>query len=684
MARIPIPRYEPLGPRAATPRLPMSDPTGGVQVARALVAIGAGMDERAAQADRQAQAQAEQQARADAARALAAFQATRARTRLEARSGAPAAAAGHADTLKASFETQSAQLLDGIADPVVRGWAQTRLIELRSDEDVAERGWEAGQRVDALVQNVRAGADLAANALALEPTPEAWATARQTQLELIDALVLPDAAKAALRTQTRQVLGESYVRALADRDPVEARAVLASGALSADVTADQFAQLSARVESELAQREALQRAEARARAADAADRAREQRALLGDRLEDFQSQLRSGQPVDPRAVAAASEAAVRLGRPELARSLQEMGRANAITTAAERATPAQLQAEINTLNGVIATGGTAQDRRDRATLEAVQARMTAGLRADPLSWAARAGAVQLAPVDLRDPASVRARLDAGAQVRARYGVAAGPWTQAERSGLLQQINAAKPAEKLALATSLGAALGAQAAPALMALGDRNFAWGALLAQTGHGAAAAAKAFTGQALLRAGNKLLPSQTDLSDATSDVLGTAFGALADSRATAIQIATFIYANEASKRGLAPTEFRRDLWERSLNEAVGARYEGTERVSGGVHRWRDQMVVLPPALSADAFEDALARLTPAVAARLNGGKPVRTGSGADVTPAFLRRARLVDLGAGRYALADAAGRMLPGAGAGGLFVLDVAALARLTGVQP
>ncbi|MCU0891394.1 MAG: hypothetical protein MUE77_06535, partial [Sandarakinorhabdus sp.] len=327
---------------------------------------------------------------------LAQLAVTAAQTAAERRQNAAAGGAGHSEAVLAAFDQAAASVLDGIDEPEVANWTQRQIAEERARITINESGWEAGKRAEKLVLDYSEGDNLERTQLYANPSMDGLQTALARRKGVIDGLSGIDGnTREKLWTESRSGLTLSMAQGMAERDPYQGRQLIESGALAGLVDADKLQSLKNRVDVEIraieaAQEQARRAAEAEARraAAEARAEAREQRRMIGDRIRDSQDYLRDGGTIAPAELRQLTSAALQIGRPELARSVQRLGLTSIVNQELRGRSPAEIQASVNALSAQINKAG------DKAPAELLIARDAASdklasvqqqLTRDPLS-----------------------------------------------------------------------------------------------------------------------------------------------------------------------------------------------------------------------------------------------------------------------------------------------------------
>jgi len=312
-----------------------------------------------------------------------------------------------------------------------------------------------------------------------------------------------------------------------------------------------------------------------------------------------------------------------------------------------------------------------------------QATQNAKLGQDPLSYANAQGVIHLVPLTLTgtdQPSAWQARLRAAGAVAQHYGTSPRYLTAAEGETAKEALAPnADPKAKAAMLSMLVKGLGSRAIPELSRLGISPAlvtAGGLMTAGPAH-QQAARDIIAGETLLtetaKGGDgqsRLRPTAAAKTRARAGSSGF-FGGVAlpqglpqasqalvlvpGEAARASAAADAIYAARAQGQGFSGKDADGDgqaLYDRSLQEALGARYEG-ETQMGGMSHYRGFPVVVPAIIAADSFEGLVRHLTATDLAHASQtGAPPVDAAGQPLAPDFIKHAWLVTAGDGLYAV--------------------------------
>ncbi|MEP3073788.1 MAG: hypothetical protein ABJQ26_13435, partial [Maricaulis sp.] len=341
---------------------------------------------------------------------------------------------------------------------------------------------------------------------------------------------------------------------------------------------------------------------------------------------------------------------------------------------------AELEALENEQRARLQDAGSATpyQARQLATLGRVRTQLQSGLANDPLSTAVRAGVAEVPPLNMLDEAgmpsmeiltqSLAERAATARVVAANYGLASPRYfTGAERRQLTEAVGAGD-VERFAMARSIVDALGPDAPQALGEIAPDEPSLAHLGGLLTAGATAAAEDMARGLQLRevdGWESRLPRTNDAAaggNTLAEIQLAFFGDMGESlpeTAAAVTLAAGnIYDARATRQGLTRDDFNRDLYERALNEALGAVFlsDGRRQVQfGGMGEMdgrglfgRDYPLIAPNWLRADRLGDVLGGLGDDDLAALPA-RP-RDGVGEPLTAQALRGAYFLPAGEGRY----------------------------------
>ncbi|HEV2746410.1 MAG TPA: hypothetical protein VGW34_03820 [Allosphingosinicella sp.] len=676
------PTYSSGGP-ALPARLPGVDPASrGVGLARDAAALGEAAygaararretGERVKEIDHQTALIEDRRALAaatsDRAAALAKMQADLQADLLEMRAASAAGAAGH--------EERAASLIDQRVDDYMASLGDRRLIEafkpdvaqLAGSLKVGETRFAIEKRADKQVTDIVTLQQQLANNLFTSPSSAGLAASIALHDRTVDALDLPEDAKAELRQAGKKAFTIRAWQGAMEADPAAAIAAIDAGDLN-DVAEDgELVSLRRSAVALKEHRDALARAAAAAQLAEFREAARAE-------VED----VNEGVTVDAGRLDALRSQAEAAGETDLARDLEVAAMKNIATLKYAGATPSEME---EAQNAIEQSGDWRSDRAKvaaHAQLGTLIQRTRERAKSDKLSLYSENGG-RLTPLVLTDPASIRARIGQARAAQDRYGGPLQLMTEAEAAPLGDAFTKGGPSDKaatIAMFAAFGNEAGkaamrqvAPARPELATLVDL-----ATLRNRAAGQALAREALNGWEQAKANPKLIDPQQMQAE-----LDRRYGAallMMDgvARQGVMDVAKGIYANRAAARG--ETHLNRDLWLGAVRSALGEAGDGTGGIgeaSGGAP------FVVPRGMTERDVALVLARSGPREIVTA-GGSDAPLWSGKTMNAAQFKTLIPVMVSDGRYMFRSKGGgfarsQRFPDRN----FVLDIRLLGRLT----
>lgn len=480
---------------------------------------------------------------------------------------------------------------------------------------------------------------------------------------LVDAGMISAVDGQARTAKFKKDLSTLDARRFVFADPVKAKAALEDGAFANLDPLDRQT-LIERAQAEIEQRDrALTAAKIEARQV-----ARDYLGQIGDVVE-------AGYPVAPELFSQAQRAIADAGEPALVSRYNELARASGMVERLRGATPLEVQAALADLDARAAKGATGDLAAAANAARKFYGTMTETLAKDPLAWASRQGVATITPLQLDGsdtPEAWKARVRTAEMVAARYGVAPVYLTDSETDALKTTLATGSADDKIKTLAMVGRSLGSRAPAVLQTIAKDQPVAAHVAGMLMPGASsdqvnAARDALRGEALLNGPDKegagdLRPGAAARASERAIEITQALGLSPEDRARVMQTAEAIYAARAARLGLRGvnanpnssdfTSKARQLYEQSLNDALGATRGKDGRQYGGLTEYRGAPVVAPASLAVEDFEDTIHSLKDAdlVAGSMTGMAPVIAGR--TFTATDLRRSYLVSIGDGQYAI--------------------------------
>ncbi|WP_397604968.1 hypothetical protein [Sphingorhabdus sp.] len=389
-------RVAPGGPAPAVMRSPASFGAGlGAQIADAGETLQQ-VQLRSYRLDRQEQADSEA---ADFAAKFAQARADMDQATREARANAAAGGKGHAAAITKRLQEQRDALLTGITEDSVRRSATAQLDSYAGQLAKAEGDFEEGRRVDKLVTDIGLATDLARNR---NRTAKGDRAVYEEELTLVRAAIeaMPGTSediKAALSREAEQKISIGYLQGMMDERPQEAKEAILRGEYNDIFSGEQLDALMNGADVEIRRVEAA--AEREAAAAKAA---------LNERIATAKAMDAQGIEVPDEVLTELEAAAALTGDQSTVVQLQGIRSNNAFARVYEKSTPLQIEQRRAALQAK--EKPTIAEQRELAWLEEKGGSLTAKFQNDPFGSAQVSTGTVAPPLDLADPASVRARI----------------------------------------------------------------------------------------------------------------------------------------------------------------------------------------------------------------------------------------------------------------------------------
>lgn len=412
---------------------------------------------------------------------------------------------------------------------------------------------------------------------------------------------------------------------------------------------------------------------------------REAKTDARDRAQSVYRNIQDHVVVDPKALAGAIGDAKTAGDDALAEGLRQGGLKNNLTQQYAGATPAELQQRVNELSADITKAGGKVDPDkmvERDTLSELLTKSRSELNRDALSWGAAHLGISVEKLNLNDPASIAARLDAVTKIASRTGTTAQPLMQDEVAASQQTLYHGSTQDKVGLAMRI-ARLGPLALPAAEQLSN-NPGWQNLIGlatHANHGVAASRvnQVLTGQDVLKTKPKLI-DQSAATRQFQQFVGGSLQFLPRVSAGVYANAQALLASQANEHGWNEWTDAQGGWQSSVNSALGA-YTKNGKKYGGLATFNGGVTILPENMAQDEFEGRIAKSNGPEFRKAQNGIPV-FGDGRTPTATDLKKMQWVPSGDGIYRLSDGNGFLKTKQG--GFYEVDVARMHPQEGGAP
>lgn len=417
-------------------------------------------------------------------------------------------------------------------------------------------------------------------------------------------------------------------------------------------------------------------AERRRQEADARRILREERQDRKDNAQSVYRNIQDGVVVDPKTLSKAMDDAKFAEDDALVEGLRQGGLKNNLTQQWAHASPSELQDRVNELSGEItrAKGKVAPDVVvERDHLQTLLNNSNSELGSDMISWGAKHLGVPIGRLNLDDPSSITARINASTQIARQTGRAPQPLTSEEAATLTVQLTSGTTAQKVALATKLAhfGPLATEAARQITNnVGFHNLIGLATHSNRGVASSRVNQILTGYDVLKGKPKLIDK--DQSRVEFDgFMGQALQFFPDTKNGVYSNAQALLATEANEHGWSDwSQVDNRAWFRSVNSALGAYTNAKGEQVGGLHGFNGGITVLPEDISEVEFDQRIARSHGPEFRKAQNGDPVFS-NGEMPTASDLRKMQWVPSGDGVYRLSDGHGFLHTKAG--GFYEVDV-----------
>lgn len=397
----------------------------------------------------------------------------------------------------------------------------------------------------------------------------------------------------------------------------------------------------------------------------------------GVRAEDVHRTIAEGGIVAPDVLANAMRDAQTAERPALVDGLKLGSLKNNLSLQYRDTPPAQLRNDLNTLGAKISKAGanaTVEGRTAFEHLSTLLGKTTSELNADPISWGATHSGIDPGPLNLNDPRSVQAHIDAGRRVSQHTGAPLRLMTNADAAILQGQLTTGSAAQRKDVIGKL-AQFGAVSQIAASQIAPGNDALANAVGLAGGSNRAAAQQHldlltAGQDILKTNPKLI-KQAEAETAFAAHVGNALELLPTVGRGARINATNMAAAVAQHNGAGDwASGGRDAFSTTISDAFGAYRDAQGVVRGGIGTINNRKTLLPDGWSGTEVENVLAKAPAAKWQRSWNGAPI-AANGQPFTYDQLRKMQIVAAPSGAYRLSDGS-RYVTKKG-GGFFELDI-----------
>ncbi len=349
--------------------------------------------------------------------------------------------------------------------------------------------------------------------------------------------------------------------------------------------------------------------------------------------------------------------------------------------------PDELQGWINdkraSLSGKSATQA---DASLLTSAESMLTEMNTQLRNDPLIWASRSGQA-VEPVSFHGEGaidSMRARREMAAGFAGDYQIEPRYLTNEDERSLISIFSKGTAEEKVLVMSNIVEGFGPESTKvfARISKDNRVMAHAGGLANMGPlQLKNSVQIINGQESIKAGIDVLPGPTDLNQWTSEYTNGSLSMVPQTLGSVIEAAKAIYTDRAIKSAPEEGDGQRDLWEQSIDAALGGfEIDSTfgSTTYGAIGSWNDFGVVLPKDINTSDFISLMNEVTDEDLALASVGGAVPLINDVNRTPLtaeMFRKARLSSVGEGQYLvdLTHVGVDFALGSGPSGKYVFDL-----------
>lgn len=395
-----------------------------------------------------------------------------------------------------------------------------------------------------------------------------------------------------------------------------------------------------------------------------------------DRVTSAMSRIDDGLPLSPDEYSSAVADAKLTEDPNLIKRVKEGQFKNNLTLQYRNATPVELQNRVNELSTSISKAGAKakpEEIVERDHLQSMLNTSKAGLQSDALSWGAEHLGIQVGALNLDDPSSITARINAATAVAKQTGRTVAPFTSSEAATLSSQMQSNTTGQSAALALKL-ARFGPLAETAARQISNNTaFVASVGLATNRNRGVAASRVnqiFTGFDVLKGKPKLIDKDESRRQ-FEQYVGQSLQFFPDTKNGVYSNAAALLATEANQHGWNEWgEIDGRAWFRAVNSALGAYTNEKGEQVGGLHGLNGGITVLPEDMSETDFDERISRSRAEDFRKAANGIPVYA-NGESPYSGDIKKMQWIPSGDGIYRLSDGHGFLHTKEG--GFYEIDV-----------
>lgn len=376
-----------------------------------------------------------------------------------------------------------------------------------------------------------------------------------------------------------------------------------------------------------------------------------------------------------------------IGDPSMQKRLRNLEQQGVASKEYRTWQPGNLQNFINEKRSSLAGREASQaDAMLITTAEDMLSEMNTVLRDDPLIWAIRAGQ-NVPPVSFFGDdaiASMRARRDMSIGFAGDYGIQPRFLTNEDERQLASILSKSEAQDKAVILANIVEGFGPEATEIFSRVSKDNRLMahaGGLTVEGPVQAKAAVEIINGNESIKAGIDVLPGASEINQWTGEYLNGSLSMVPATMGSVIEAAKAIYTDRAIKSPPEDGDGQRDLWEKSMDAALGG-FDVDSTFStttvGSVGNWNGFGVVLPNNIGNARFASLINSVNEEdlKAASVGGAAPIindRTRQ--PLTADQFRKARFSSIGEGQYLvdLTHVGVDFALGSGPSGRYVFDL-----------
>lgn len=573
----------------------------------------------------------------------------------EDKASAPPGAPGFAEKQEQDFRDYRDTVLASMPTERARQKAEINLDRLGGHIGADSIKFEAIQRVAKVDADVDGVVGLRRNAVQNNPARFGELLA-QSVADVSNSGLKGDKLVAKLQ-DTVYGMSQSAAQGLIEKNPKAGLEQLQNGTFDQYMKPDTKATLINQAQAAIKQQEALARqASGEARLA----------------ITSVKERMTAGDTIPAEEMAYVSQTVSAAANPQLTQQFGLLQQTQALTQNYSKMSPQELQGEVLKLQAAASNspdGVTPEMRNQLDVAEQTMQKMAAGVKEDRISYAAKAGVVDVgnitAPDGTIDPVGINKRLAASDYLDQHYGFRGDILTKPEAESFVNAMNSGTADEQLDRARTLAQAFGDRAMDVFAQIDKKDPSIAYIGGLAVDNPEVARKALEGRKMYRDNPKGMDLgenvQPQITAQVRDTLKDILRFNPKQEAAVRDAALNIYRFDASRSGAASGSFDADLYENSLKQAVDGHIE---QIGAGD-------TILPKDVTKDDFDRLITSATPEMLQQhsMTGEAPTYT-NGKPVKADELKDSMFYPVYDGQYAVKGPTGFWMAGKT---LYIFDV-----------